>query len=57
MSATVARSQWFVGVVRKGGMSALVRIKKADGGTSVLRVPTTSLVERAARESRKKRTG
>ncbi len=57
MSGSAVRGKWYGGVVRKDSTSALVRVKRTDGGTSVLRVPTTSLVERAAKESRSKKAG
>ncbi len=55
VSASATRSKWYGGVVRKDSTSALVRVKSTDGGTSVLRVPTTSLVARAAKEGRSKK--
>jgi len=57
VSGSAVRGTWYGGVVRKDSTSALVRVKRTDGGTSVLRVPTTSLVERAAKESRSKKSG
>lgn len=47
---------WYGGVVSKDTAYALVKVKGADGKISVLRVPTTSLVARAAKERRSKRS-
>jgi hypothetical protein len=52
-----ATAKWYGGVVRKDHASALVRVKDVNGKTSMLRVPTTSLVARAAKERRVKRPG